>query len=389
MCSFLFPCQWASHFCHCRFSNASEKKIGWAHRIFEEWQKARNLHMKIDGSSEQISRQLQDMSDDCLCDTMCKFILEVCKQNGDPYPRETLYSIVIMLQMFLQTKGKHMRFLDPQSVTFAKVHNTLDNRMKVLSHEGFITAKSKAEVITYSQEEKMWSDGLLSDESPEHLVYTLLYSLGIQFALWAGGKHKSLKINQQLKLCTDPDNGDEYLEYVEFTAKNNQGGLSAMKGGGKVLRAYPNPNENRVIRLFKKYVAARPDSNPKCSKDFYLRPLAKFSADGIGYSCQPLGIHKIENAIKNLCIEAGIKGKRINHSLRVTSATRLYDAQLDEQLIQECTGHRSSAVRGYKRTSTDLQKKVCDTLYGSKKVAVDAEACNESVGTPTPIPIDK
>ncbi len=120
--------------------------------------------------------------------------------------------------------------------------------------------------------------------------------------------------------------------------------------------------------LYQKYVSARPIKNPKCSADFYLRPLAKFNNDGVGYSCQPLGIHKIESAIKKLCLEAGLKGKRSNHSLRAMAATRLYEGEVDEQLIQERTGHWSNAVRGYKRTSTNMQKKVCDTLYGSKTV---------------------
>ena len=216
--------------------------------------------------------------------------------------------------------------------------------MKSLSREGFITPKSKAQFITYSQEENMWKTGILSSETPERLLYTLLYSLGVQFALCAGEEHKSLKIGKQLSVETDVDTGEEFLQYVEHTAKNNQGGLSAMKGGGEVLCAYCHSNPERcVVQLFKRYVAARPDSNPKCSKDFYLRPLGKFN-NGVGYSCQPLGIHKIESAIKNLCLEASIPGKHSNHSLRATSATRLYEAEMDEQLIQECTGHRSNAV---------------------------------------------
>lgn len=189
--------------------------------------------MKIDGSCTQIGGEIHEMNDDLLCQTMCQFILEVRKQSGEPYPRETLYSIVIMLQMYLDMKGRHVRFLDPQSQTFVKVRNTLDNRMKALSREGFITAKSKAQVITYSQEESMWKSGILSVDTPERLLYTLLYSLGVQFALRAGEEHKSLKIGKQLSLKTDVDNGDEYLQYVEHTTKNNQGGIAAMKGGGQ------------------------------------------------------------------------------------------------------------------------------------------------------------
>ncbi len=57
-------------------------------------------------------------------------------------------------------------------------------------------------------------------------------------------------------------------------------------------------------------------------------------------------------------------GHHSNHSLRATSASRLYEAGVDEQLIQERTGHRSNAVRGYKRTSSKLQQQVTQTLYG-------------------------
>ncbi len=352
-------------FCLCRFSAASEKKIGWAFRIFDNWQKAQNLRTKLAGRDDQIHGVLEDMDDSSLCETLCKFILEVRKVSRELYPHETLYSLVIMIQMYLETKGRHVRFLDPQSMTFIKVRNTLDNRMKALSREGFITAKSKAEVITYSQEDKMWADNILGNHTHERLLYTVLHLLGVQFALRAGEEHKSLKFGKQLSIETDSDSGDEFLQYVEFTAKNNQGGLDAMKCTGKTLHCYPFVNPSRcLVNLYKKYVVARPIKNPKCSVDFYLRPLAKFNSEGIGFSCQPLGIHKIECAIKNLCLEAGIKGKRTNYSLRATSATQLYKAELDEQLIQERTGHRSSAVRGYKCTSSNLQKKVCNTLYG-------------------------
>lgn len=38
------------------------------------------------------------------------------------------------------------------------------------------------------------------------------------------------------------------------------------------------------------------------------------------------------------------RSRYTNHSLRATAATRLYAAGVDEQLIAEKTGHRSSTV---------------------------------------------
>ena len=53
---------------------------------------------------------------------------------------------------------------------------------------------------------------------------------------------------------------------------------------------------------------------------------------------------------------ASISGYFTNHSLHVTTATRLYDSQVDEGTIMERTGHRSvEGIRTYKRTSDKLK----------------------------------
>ena len=42
-------------------------------------------------------------------------------------------------------------------------------------------------------------------------------------------------------------------------------------------------------------------------------------------------------------------------------------AGVDEQLIAEKTGHRSSSVRAYKRTSDEQQHRLSEILYGSDR----------------------
>ncbi|XP_046554044.1 uncharacterized protein LOC124263442 [Haliotis rubra] len=64
---------------------------------------------------------------------------------------------------------------------------------------------------------------------------------------------------------------------------------------------------------------------------------------------------------------AGFKGFFTNHSLRATTATRLYESGIDEQLIAERTGHRSSAIREYKRTSDQLLKVVDDVVQNKRR----------------------
>jgi hypothetical protein len=66
-----------------------------------------------------------------------------------------------------------------------------------------------------------------------------------------------------------------------------------------------------------------------------------------------------------------------NHSLRATCATRLFEQGVDEQLIAQKTGHRSNAIRGYKRPSANQEKEVSEIIQGhgdtSKRHCVSAD----------------
>ena len=69
--------------------------------------------------------------------------------------------------------------------------------------------------------------------------------------------------------------------------------------------------------------------------------------------------------------EAGIDtiGRQIsNHSGKVTLCTELYNAGYDEQTICSRSGHRSTAVRTYKRLQNAIKLAVSNTLQAPKSV---------------------
>ena len=70
---------------------------------------------------------------------------------------------------------------------------------------------------------------------------------------------------------------------------------------------------------------------------FYFKPLAKPTKDR-WFSTLAVGHNTLQGAVKRMCKAAGIEGRKTDHSLRVTSATRLYQKNVDEQLICEQTG---------------------------------------------------
>ena len=144
------------------------------------------------------------------------------------------------------------------------------------------------------------------------------------------------------------------LVYTENTSKNNQGGLAHRKIKPKRVTCYPNhDNPQRcLVRLFQVYVEHRP---AECDDTFYLTPLKK-TKGAIWYSKMAVGHNTLAKTVSRLCNSADISGFKTNHSLRVTTATRLFHSGADEQLIMSHTSHRSiDGVRSYKRENEHMR----------------------------------
>ena len=80
-----------------------------------------------------------------------------------------------------------------------------------------------------------------------------------------------------------------------------------------------------------------------------------------------MGINTLQTVVKDICAKAGLPGNYSNHSLQASSATRMYVNNVEEQVIQEITGHQSLCVRSYKHTS-DAQKKIASTSIFSQVI---------------------
>ena len=78
-----------------------------------------------------------------------------------------------------------------------------------------------------------------------------------------------------------------------------------------------------------------------------------------------MGRNNLNSLLSQLCQEAGIAGKKTNHSLRATGATTLFNAQVPEKMIKEITGHHSSkALSLYERPSLAQKQAVSKVIAG-------------------------
>ena len=145
--------------------------------------------------------------------------------------------------------------------------------------------------------------------------------------------------------------------------KTHKGGIKQRKIEAKQVDLYPISNTERCpVVIIMRYLWKLP-VNRTCGA-FYLQPKKKFTEFN-WYLDRPCGVNKLRDTVKDMCKNAGLSGFYTNHSLRSTAATNMYRSDIDEQFIQEITGHRSLAVRSYKRTS-DHQRRVTSNCIFSQ-----------------------
>ena len=214
--------------------------------------------------------------------------------------------------------------------------------------------KKQAQPIGNDEEERLWQ---LGDHSAQALIDTMVYQMGLFFALWSGQEHHRLRhVSSQVKLF-EPPGGRPYLFYQEDKSKTNQGGIKHTRKVPKEVTQYANLSDPSrcFVQLYKEYNRRCPVNRPDSA--FYLTPL-RVPKGEVWFSTTPLGHNTLQNTIPHLVKAAGYEGQYTNHSLKVSTATRLYTTGIDEQLIMARTGHSSVS----KRKVEKLQEITSDVL---------------------------
>ena len=164
------------------------------------------------------------------------------KIDGSEYPPNNLREI--MIQIHLNENGVYWKLLDGDK--FKELCNVVDNTMKERHKMGLGVHRS-CDIITHNDEDKLFTDGILGEDTPAKLLTTVIYMIGLYCALRGGVEHNKLHrpgCNCQFRFECD-NCGIERLVYVEAPLqKTNQGGLLS-KNSNKTVYVYPSSDIRR------------------------------------------------------------------------------------------------------------------------------------------------
>ena len=167
-----------------------------------------------------------------------------------------------------------------------------------------------------------------------------------------GQEHRDLKRSQFTRVPADGYSGSTYYQYVENGSKNYQGRFNETGQPNKVGRAYAQPDSGSrcPVRIFDLYL----EKLPSGSTAFYMQPLQKRPAKPSQpwFKNMPVGVNPLKNMMAKVSKLAGLSVKYTNHSLRATSASRMFQSGVPEKIVAEVIGHKSmNALRQYERTT--------------------------------------
>ena len=259
-----------------KFSEHTMKKVQWVRRMYNDWRNFRNSHATLQSISCDID-DISTITEKSLMPALCRFITEVKKVDWSDFPSKTLYDIIICMQFWLETQGFSWKLLNDDQ--FRELRYTADNLMKQHVADGVGISVRKAEVLTFTDEDLLWSLGLLGTHNPEALMNTVVFSLGLSCSLRAGQEHRNLRsipFQSQFTFLYDQF-GKLYFRYTEdIGLKTNKGGIRQRKLEPKSVDVYQIDDVKKCpVRILQKYMSMLP-KHRNC-KALYLQPKKKFT----------------------------------------------------------------------------------------------------------------
>ncbi|XP_076262694.1 zinc finger protein without children [Rhynchophorus ferrugineus] len=267
---------------------------------WKQWVTTKNAELEKSSRLVKLFKtEILQLTADELNYSLCLFVKEVRKPNGQEYAPDTIYYLCLGIQQYLFENGRIDNiFCD---VYYEKFTDCLDEVAKKFS----VLYNDSQYIVTRVEEEHLWESKQLGAHSPHVLLSTLMFFNTKHFNLTSVDEHMQLSFSHIMK---------------HWKRNPNQPGASKVPGSRNVLlRFYPpqsaiqnNQRKKKVyeqqeneenplrcpVKLYEFYLSKCPESVKTRNDVFYLQPERSCVPDSpVWYSTMPLPKEALEKML--------------------------------------------------------------------------------------------
>jgi len=231
--------------------------------------------------------------------TLCMFVKEVKKPNGDAYAADSIFYLVLGIQEYLFENGRIDNiFTDTYYDPFTSaLHEVVKDFKLPVNELGYF--------VTRIEEEHLWEAKQLGAHSPQVLLNTLVYFNTKYFQLKTVDHHLKLSFSHIMKhwkktpLANKPGQQQRtvLLRYYPPPAKGQ-------KPEDRKMYEQHESHENPLrcpVKLYEFYLSKCPESTKNRNDMFYLQPERSCVPDSpVWYSAQLLNRFNMEKMLDRL-----------------------------------------------------------------------------------------
>jgi hypothetical protein len=306
---------------HAPGSNRTAKSNRWAMTHFCRWLEDHNECHPEDPIPVDLLKRHKEP--ELLNKWLARYADEARRLDGKPYPATSVYFLLAALVRQMRSKDPSApNFLTSSNIQFKPLHDSLESTFRRLREEVPNEPKNPPS-LTHEEEERLWSSGALSCNSPRGLVRAVYFLNVKHLGMTGGSKHRLLKLSQFKRLNNPPCYVYSYTESSlsvfekgtnsatsVWTRKRSESSQSSVVRT-VTLNAAPEKGSRCYVYVLDNYLQRIPPE--ALAKDtFYLQPLGHTLANvpHVWYSLNPMGKNALSRLVKEICSEAGITGAR-------------------------------------------------------------------------------
>lgn len=267
---------------------------------WKQWVTTKNAELEKSSNRVKLFKtEILQLTSDELNYSLCLFVKEVRKPNGQEYAPDTIYYLCLGIQQYLFENGRIDNiFCDAYYEKFTDCLDEVAKKFSVLYNDSHY-------IVTRVEEEHLWESKQLGAHSPHVLLSTLMFFNTKHFNLTTVDEHMQLSFSHIMK---------------HWKRNPNQPGASKVPGSRNVLlRFYPpqsalqnNQRKKKVyeqqeneenplrcpVKLYEFYLSKCPESVKTRNDVFYLQPERSCVPDSpVWYSTMPLPKEALEKML--------------------------------------------------------------------------------------------